>query len=74
VPYSVNLSGSYATGVIDVESWLTVDDTTLESSHIHSQFFFISEDSDDSIIILNNKATTVTNYSNTKFFDFSLFN
>ena len=74
VPYSVNLSGSYATGVIDVESWLTVDDTTLESTHIHSQFFFISEDSDDSIIILNNKATTVTNYSNTKFFDFSLFN
>lgn len=74
VPYSVNLSGSYATGVIDVESWLTVDDTTLESEHINSQFFFISGDSDDSIIILNNKETSVTNYTNTRFFDFSIFN
>lgn len=74
VPYSFLVDRQFATGIINVESWLTVDDTTLESNHISAQYFFIAEDCDESIIILNNTAKTITNYTNTKFFDFSLFN
>ncbi len=74
VPYTFLIEREFATGIINVEAWLTVDDTTLESNHITNQFFFIAGDCTDSIIILNDTAKKVTNYTNTKFFDFTLFN
>lgn len=74
VPYTANIEGTFNTGVIDVESWLSVDETVLESDHIYNQFYFIAEQSDDSIVILNNVVTNVTNYANTRFFDFSIYN
>lgn len=74
VPYTFLIEREFATGIINVEAWLTVDDTTLESNHITNQFFFMADDCTDSIIILNDTAKKVTNYTNTKFFDFTLFN
>lgn len=74
VPYTFLIEREFATGIINVEAWLTVDDTTLESNHITNQFFFIADDCTDSIIILNDTAKKVINYTNTKFFDFTLFN
>lgn len=74
VPYTFLVEREFATGIINVEAWLTVDDTTLESNHITNQFFFIADDCTDSIIILNDTAKKVINYTNTKFFDFTLFN
>lgn len=74
VPYTFLVEREFATGIISVEAWLTVDDTTLESNHITNQFFFIADDCTDSIIILNDTAKKVINYTNTKFFDFTLFN
>lgn len=74
VPYTFLVEREFATGIVNVEAWLTVDDTTLESNHITNQFFFIADDCTDSIIILNDTAKKVINYTNTKFFDFTLFN
>lgn len=74
VPYTFLVEREFATGIINVEAWLTVDDTTLESNHITNQFFFIADDCTDSIIILNDTTKKVINYTNTKFFDFTLFN
>lgn len=74
VPYNFLVERQFATGIINVEAWLTVDETTLESNHITNQFFFIADDCTDSIIILNDTVKTITNYTNTKFFDFTLFN
>lgn len=74
VPYILNMDKTYPTGIIHIEAWLSVDETTLESKHIHSEYFFIDESTNDSVVILNNKATSISNYSNVKFFDFALFN
>ena len=74
VPYILNMDKTYPTGIIQIEAWLSVDETTLESKHIHSEYFFIDESTNDSVVILNNKATSISNYSNVKFFDFALFN
>lgn len=74
VPYILNMDKTYPTGIIHIEAWLSVDETTLESKHIHSEYFFIDESTNDSVVILNNKATNISNYSNVKFFDFALFN
>lgn len=74
VPYILNMDKTYPTGIIHIEAWLSVDETTLESKHIHSEYFFIDESTNDCVVILNNKATSISNYSNVKFFDFALFN
>ena len=73
-PRIVTLSDTFQTGTIEVESWLSVDDTTLESTHIVNQFYFISGDNEDTVIIINNKVTSVTNYANIHFFDFTIYN
>ena len=62
------------TGMIEVESWLTVnEDPTLESTHIINQFYYSNNISDDIAIILNNIITEVDNNSFIKFFDFVLY-
>ena len=74
-PYiTPTINKTYDTGTIEVEAWLSVDETVLESNHIVNQFYFINGEAEGTIIILNNKATTVTNYSNVHFFDFTLYN
>ena len=75
VPYITPAIGqTYDSGMIEVESWLSVDDTTLDSEHIVNQFYYSNGALDETVIVLNNKATTITNYSNVHFFDFILFN
>lgn len=74
VPYNFVIEDEYESGVKTVESWLTVDDTVLESDHITNQFYFLSGGSSKSVIVLNNVAKTITNYANTKLFDFVVYN
>ena len=74
VPLIVTLSTTFATGMIDVEAWLSVDETVLESQHIENQFYYLNGTVDETVIILNNKASVVTNYSNVHFFDFVIYN
>lgn len=74
-PYITPAIGqTYDSGMIEVEAWLSVDDTTLDSEHIVNQFYYSNGALDETVIVLNNKATTITNYSNVHFFDFILFN
>ena len=74
VPYTAIIDHAFTTGVKTVEAWLSVDDTVLESLHITSQFYYISDASNEGVIVLNNVARNITNYTNTKFFDFTLYN
>ena len=74
VPFTAIIDGNFKNGVKNVESWLTVDDTVLESDHITVQFYYINGQSDEGVIILNNVAKEVANYANTHFFDFTLYN
>ena len=74
VPYTAFIDQSFTTGVKQVEAWLSVDDTDLESVHVFSQFYYINDDSSQGVIVLNEKATEITNYANTKFFSFALYN
>lgn len=74
VPYTAFIDQSFTTGVKQVEAWLSVDDTNLESVHVFSQFYYINDDSSQGVIVLNEKATEITNYANTKFFSFALYN
>lgn len=73
-PYYAQLDGSYETGIIDVETWLSVDDTELESNHIFNQFYFVNQPTSVDAIILNNIVPTAISYANTHFFDFVVFN
>ena len=74
-PYIVTgINEEYETGTLQVEAWLSVDDTVLESNHIINEFYYSNGQSDETAIILNNKVTSVTNYSNVHFFDFVLYN
>lgn len=74
VPYNLVIDDTFTSGVKTVEAWLSVDDTTLESNHITNQFYLIDPNSEESVVILNNVNTTVSNYANTKFFDFVVYN
>ena len=74
VPYTAVIDGEFESGVKTIDAWLTVDDTVLESTHSIIQVYYITEGSDESVIILNNVNTEATNYTNFKFFDFTLYN
>jgi hypothetical protein len=73
-PYYAQLDGSYETGIINVEAWLSVDDTVLESNHIFNEFYYVNQPSNVDAIILNNISPTAVSYTNTHFFDFVVFN
>lgn len=62
------------TGIIDVESWLTVDDTVLESTHIENQFYYSDAADTTPIILLNNVNDSIVNYTNAHLLDFTLYN
>lgn len=62
-------------GVHDIEAWLTVDGTDIESEHIKSQIMVVQDEGDMTPhIILNNVAENVVNWTSGKFFDFAVYN
>lgn len=73
-PYNVVIGDTYNTGTITVEAWLSVDGADLESEHNITQFYYINGVSTESVLILNNQVSEVTNFVNTKFFDFTIYN
>ena len=73
-PYNVVIGDTYNTGTITVEAWLSVDGADLESEHNITQFYYINGVSTESVLILNNQVSEVTNFVNTKFFDFAIYN
>jgi hypothetical protein len=75
VPYTTPLMEmDLNTGIINVEAWLSVDDTILESYHIENQFYYSDAADTTPIILLNNINTNVVNYTNTHLVDFTLYN
>ena len=73
-PYNIVIGDTYNTGTITVEAWLSVDGAELESEHNITQFYYINGVSTESVLILNNQVSEVTNFVNTKFFDFTVYN
>ena len=73
-PYNISIGDTYNTGTITVEAWLSVDGAELESEHNITQFYYINGVSTESVLILNNQVSKVTNFVNTKFFDFTIYN
>ena len=74
VPYNFVIDDSFQTGIMQIEAWLSVDDTTLESEHIRIQMYYIDSAEEDCVVILNNVAKTATNYTTTHFLDFTIYN
>lgn len=71
-PYNCTITDAHSSGIKEIQAWLSVDNTELVSNPITFQIYY--GQSDEAIVILQNKATTLTNYTNAKFFDFTLFN
>ena len=62
-------------GVHEIEAWLSVDGTDIESEHIKSQVMVVQDAANlTPYIILNNVATSVVNWTSGKFFDFAVYN
>lgn len=62
-------------GVHEIEAWLSVDGTDIESEHIKSQVMVVQNSEDlTPYIILNNVATSIVNWTSGKFFDFAVYN
>lgn len=75
VPYTTPLMNmNLKTGTIDVDAWLSVDDTELISYHETNQFYYSDGSASDTIIILNNVNEDIVNYTNSHLFDLSLYN
>lgn len=75
VPYTTPLmSMQLQSGTIDVDAWLSVDDTELVSYHETNQFYYSDGTDTNTIIILNNVSEDITNYTNAHLFDLALYN
>lgn len=76
IPYTTPLMSidNLNSGIITVESWLTVDGTELTSTRDISQFYYTKGDITNTIIILNNVNKEITNYTNQHLFDMTLYN
>ena len=72
--YLISDGGSIANGIIQVEAWLTVDDTVLQSDHVINQFYYYQGSGDTAIVLLNNVNRNPANYTTTKLFDFVVYN
>lgn len=71
------ISGTFHTGIISVESWLSVDEyPELESDHVFNEYYFVNSEEPESepVLIINNLIETATNYTPANFFNFILFN
>ena len=75
VPYTTPLINlAVENGIIEVESWLSVDGSEVVSNSDVSQFYFSDGTSADTVIILNDVSTNVINYTNEHLFDMTLYN
>ena len=62
-------------GVHAVEAWLTVDDTTIETEHVHSQVMVADSESTDqkAYMILNDVAASVANWTQARLFTYAVY-
>ena len=74
VPYTFTIDRTLQTGIKNVEAWLSVDGTALQSPHINLQVYYMDAAVDQSVVILNNVTTDITNYTNVHFLDFTVYN
>lgn len=75
VPYTTPLINlELESGIVQVDAWLSVDDTELVSYHEVNQFYYTDASSINTIIILNNVNTNIVNYTNEHLFDMVLYN
>ena len=75
VPYTTPLmSMQLVSGTINVEAWLSVDDTELTSYHVNNQFYYSDGTDTETVLVLNNISEDIVNYTNAHLFDLSLYN
>lgn len=60
-------------GVHNIEAWISVNNTNIESEHIHSQVLMIPEATTKSYIIINEMNTNLTNWTNQTLFKYALY-
>lgn len=81
-PYNIEVTDSDAEpikvithGVHTIEAWLQVNDSTVQSQHVHSQLMVVTDSSDKTIFLLiNDLNSELTNWTTEKLFSFSLYN
>lgn len=62
-------------GIHEIEAWLSVNGTDIESEHIVSHVMVVTDNSDTSPhLIVNNAVTSVANYTQATLFEYALFN
>ena len=75
VPYTTPLIElAVESGIIEVDAWITIDDSDVSSYHEISQFYFSDGTETETVIILNNVNTNIINYTNAHLFDMTLYN
>jgi len=75
VPYTTPvITMDVVTGIVEVEAWLSVDDTTVVSYSEVNQFYYSDGSVNTTVIILNEVNTNVINYTNQHLFDMTLYN
>lgn len=75
VPYTTPLIQlAVESGIIEVDAWITIDDSDVSSYHEISQFYFSDGTETETVIILNNVSTNIINYTNAHLFDMTLYN
>lgn len=60
-------------GVHNIEAWISVNNTNIESEHIHSQVLMIPAATTKSYIIINEMNTNLTNWTNQTLFKYALY-
>lgn len=61
-------------GIHNIEAWITVDNSTVESEHVFSQVLMVSDASSaEPCVIINNLNTELTNWTVQHMFDYALY-
>jgi hypothetical protein len=73
---STDLTKVVTPGIHKVEAWLSVNDSSIESKHIHSQVMIVDPNNLESstIFIVNNIPEIIDNYTQTILFNYSAYN
>lgn len=62
-------------GIHEIEAWISVDNSTTESEHVHSQVIVITDTSDrEPKLILNDVKTKLTNWTAEQILTYSIYN
>lgn len=79
-PFGITISDSNSynykvvtEGVHNIEAWISVNNTNIESEHIHSQVLMIPDATTKSYIIINDLNTNLTNWTNQTLFKYALY-